>query len=272
MDEPRLTDEDRRIWTGWKRTCLRWSESKAHKRRVLKAANAIYHMHQDHPDAYVAWSAGKDSTALAHLALAKCGVDTHAMSVKDDLDYPGERTYLRRLSAQWGIDLEIIEPDFSLQQWIADHANEIETAGDFHSRASEFSDRAFYKLIDRYRDSLGRPGVYLGLRADESGGRLDNRIKRGLQYTKRDGEPVCQPIADWEDRDVYAYLFSHDIPLLPVYRCVRLHDHPADVRKSWWIPHGGSKADFEGATWLKAYWPTLYQRLCDILPEATTYA
>lgn len=270
--EPKLTDEDRRIWQQWRRTCKRWAQSKAHRRRVLRAGEAIHEMSQRHPDAYVAWSGGKDSTALAHLVLAECGVDTHAMAICDDFDYPGEVDYLQILAGDWGVEVDIVEPDFSLQQWIADHADEIETAADLHSRASEFSDRAFYSLIDRYRDARGRPGVYLGLRTDESHGRTDNRMKRGLIYTKSDGEPVCQPIADWQDRDVYAYLFARDIPLLPVYQCVRLHDHPADIRKSWWLPHGGSKADFEGLTWLRTYWPSLYRRLCELLPKARSMA
>lgn len=266
MDEPRLTDEDRRIWRKWRETCLRWSESELHRRRVLRTSEVIARMADQCPDAYVAWSAGKDSTALTHLALVECEIDAHAMSIKDDLDYPGEREYLHELSAEWGIDVDIVEPDFSLLDWLDRHSDEIKTGADFHSRASEFSQRAFYDLIDDYREAKGKPGVYLGLRKGESSGREGNRAAHGLIYTKRDGETVCQPIADWEDRDVYAYLFARDIPLLPVYKCVRLLDHPARARKSWWLPQGGTWT-FRGATWLRTYWPSLYRKLCEVLPQ-----
>lgn len=272
MDEPRLTDKDHDIFDRWRRTCKRWAKTRTHRRRVYRAEAVCEKMYEHRPGAYVAWSAGKDSTALAHLACQNLNLDVHCMSVCDDLDFPGEVEYLTRLADQWGVRVDIVEPDFSLQDWIDDHSGELEALGDLHSRASEFARRAFYEPIEAYRREHGTPGVYLGLRSDESTGRLANRKARGLIYEKQDGEVVAQPLADWEDKDVYAYLFDHGVPLLDVYKCVRLHDHPADVRKSWWVPHSGSGADFEGLTWLKAYWPSLYRRLCKILPEATYHA
>lgn len=270
MDEPILKDEDRRIWQRWRKTCLRWSESRAHKRRVLRAAEAVDRMRRRAPDAYVGWSGGKDSTALAHLVTVTCGLDATLMSIKDDFDFPGEVDYVERLADQWGADLDVLTPDFSLQQWVADRADELSALEDFHSRASEFSDRAFYSLIEAYRNERGRPGVYLGIRKHESAGRLGHRAAHGLVYQKKDGETVCQPIADWEGRDVYAYLFSRDIEIHPVYRCVRLHDHPSDVRKSWWL--AGDHASRGATVWLRTYWPSLYRRLCEILPDTASHA
>lgn len=263
-DEPILTDEDRRIWRRWRRTCLRWSKSDLHRRRILRAAEAIDRMRTRCPDAYVAWSGGKDSTVLAHLVVEKCGVDAHLMSVKDDLDFPGEREYVTGLAGEWGADLDILSPDISLQQWIADHADELAADEDWHGRASTFSGENFYPLVAEYRDRLGAPGVYLGLRGGESDARAGNAA-RGAIYEKDSGEVVCQPLRAWEGRDVYAYLFANDTPTHDVYRCVRLHDHPKRVRKSWWLPGAHSR---HGATvWLKTYWPTLYRRLCEILPD-----
>lgn len=268
-NEPILTDEDRRIWQQWRRTCERWAQSKAHRRRVLRAGEAIHEMSQRHPDAYVAWSGGKDSTALAHLVVAECGVDATLMSIKDDLDYPGEREYVESLADQWGADLDVLSPDFSLQQWIADHADQLDAGEDFHGRTAEFSDRAFYSLVDEYRHHHDAPGVYLGLRGGESDARAGNAA-RGAIYIKSNGEPVCQPLRSWEGRDVYAYLFARDVPLHDVYRCVRLHEHPKRVRKSWWLPGAHSR---HGATvWLKTYWPSLYRRLCEILPDTRRHA
>lgn len=272
MDEPRLTDKDRRIFNRWRQTCKRWADSRAHQRLVFRAKAVCEEMYDRRPEAYVAWSGGKDSTALAHLVCQNLGLGAHCMSVCDDLDYPGEVEYLTRLADRWGCRVDIVEPDFSLQEWIDEHSEELEALPDLHSRASEFARRAFYEPIEQYRKAHDTPGVYLGLRSEESAGRLANRKAHGLIYEKQNGEAVAQPLADWSDRDVYAYLFDHDVPLLDVYQCVRLHDSPADVRKSWWLPHSGSGADFEGLTWLKTYWPSLYQRLCDILPEANHHA
>jgi len=269
QNEPRLTDKDRQIWKRWRRTCLRWARSDAHKRRVLRASQAIAEMHDRRPDAYVAWSGGKDSTALAHLVVEACDLDVRLMSICDDLDFPGEAEYVRELADDWDTDLDVVRPDFSLQEWIDKHADQLDAGEDFHGPATDFADAAFYGVVEAYRKRHGTPGVYLGLRGDESDARAANAA-RGAIYQKRTGEVVCQPLRQWEGRDVYAYLFSRLIPIHPVYQCVRLHDHPKRVRKSWWIPGAHSR---HGATvWLKTYWPSLYRRLCEILPDTRRHA
>lgn len=268
LAEPILTPDDERRWALWERHALVWSRSQAHARRVDVARRAIGTMHAACPSAYVAWSGGKDSTALAHLA-SSLGV-VRAMSVKDDLDFPGEEDYIRRHATAWGIDVDIVRPAFSLQNWLRDNARECDAGGDFHGRASTFSEAAFYSLIRGYRDSRGTPGVYLGTRAEESHGRRMNVATRGLVYGKLDGETVCQPIARWAGVDVYAYLMSRGIDLLPIYRCVGMNESPDRVRKSWWLP--GSSSRFGGMVWLRLYWPSLFARLREIMPSAGGYA
>lgn len=204
---------------------------------------------------------------MVHLA-AQMGAVSVAMSIKDDLDFPGEVEYLERYAHEWGVNLDILSPRFSLEQWILDH--DISIMEDLHARGSEFSDAGFYSLIEEYRLQRGSPGVYLGLRKDESRGRLMNRAMRGLIYTKSNGETVCQPIADWSGKDVYAYFFSNSIEPLPLYRCIGHHKDPERLRKSWWIM--GQHSAKGAAIWLKTYYPSLWVRLCVAIPDATQYA
>jgi len=266
--EPRLTDEDRRIWHQWVRAARRWATTRLHRSRVERTRRIVEEFHTNHPDAYVAWSAGKDSTAMTHLIADVVG-PVRAMSIKDDLDFPGEEDYLRRHAEAWGVRLDIVRPP-SLQAWLRDHADEIGAADDVHSRAAGLSRVGFYPLIEEYDRSTGTRAKYLGLRAEESHGRKMHRAKRGAIYTKTNGEVVCQPICDWRGIDVYAYLLSRNIDLLPLYRCVRLHDAPERVRKSWWVP--GAHAQFGQGTWLRTYYPGLFQLLEDLLPGASAHA
>jgi 3'-phosphoadenosine 5'-phosphosulfate sulfotransferase (PAPS reductase)/FAD synthetase len=204
---------------------------------------------------------------MTHL-VAKLIPGVRVMSIKDDCDYPGEVEYIERLAKKWGVELDIVRPGFSLQEALRDGG--AEAGDDLHSRASAFSDAGFYSLIETYRQRHGIPGVYLGLRKNESHARLMHRAKRGAVYTKRDGETVCMPLCDWSDVDVYAYLFAHDIEPLHVYRCVRLARSPADIRKSWWVP--GSAARYGQVVWLRTYYPSLYARLCELMPDARSLA
>jgi len=267
MTEPRLTSEDESRWRVWCAQAETHAKLSIHRRLIERSLGIVCEMAARCPEAYVAWSAGKDSTALVHLVCVEAGIPARAMSIKDDLDFPGEEDYLRELAARFSIDLEIVRPSFSLQEWIKEHV--LDPAGDMHSRNTELSQAAFYALVDAYRRERGMPGVYLGLRAEESRNRKRNRLWNGPIYRKQDGETVCQPLCDWRGIDVYAYLFARGIPLLPLYRCVRLHERPDRVRKSWWLP--GADTARGGMIWLRTYYPSLFRKLCEILPGSARF-
>ena len=215
-------------------------------------------MQEYRPNAYLAWSGGKDSTVMTHLVCVKFGFSTKVMSIKDDCDYPGEEKYIKELASKWGIDLDVIKPKISLQELVK--KLEIEVGEDVHSRNTEFAYQAFYRLIEQYRTKMKLPGVYLGLRKSESKYRASNFDLRGHIYKKNDGEVVCQPIVDWSDIEIFAYLFSHNIDPFVVYKCCRLHSSPGELRKSWWL---GGKGGHN--IWLRTYWPSLFMKLKKIV-------
>jgi len=143
-DEPILTTKDRVKWRTWKRACLQWAESSTFQKRLENAEYHIHRMDEQCPDAYVGWSAGKDSTVLTHLVLVECGCGSHAMSLKDDLDYPGELKYVESLAGEWGIDLDVLTPDEPLLPRLREM--NLHYKDDLHSRRSEFS-QVFYRLV-----------------------------------------------------------------------------------------------------------------------------
>jgi 3'-phosphoadenosine 5'-phosphosulfate sulfotransferase (PAPS reductase)/FAD synthetase len=193
------------------------------------------------------------------------------MSIKDDLDFPGEEEYVRQLAAAWGLTgLDVIHPSFSLQEWIAEHLGTMEIGDDVHSRTAGLSREAFYPLIDRWVAEHHCDGALLGLRAEESPGRNMNRVTHGTIYAHSDGVLRCTPLADWRGLDVYGYLLSHGIEPLHVYRCCGLAARPDKVRKSWWFP--GAHVNYGATVWLRMYYPSLYHRLCELWPIAGSRA
>lgn len=261
--EPALTSADEHVWRLWCLTARAHARTDAHRKRVDEALRASERCLAKHSRCAVMWSGGKDSTAMAHLIRVGLGADVEIVSEKDDLDYPGEEEYVTGLAATWGARLRILRPEVSPQEWLKAHVDELELCADMHSRAAGLSKACFYGLVEE--DNKERDAIFLGLRAAESAGRKDNREKHGLTYRRRNGLVVCQPLADWSGLDVYAYLLAHDVPVLPVYRCVAfMHARePWRVRKSWWLPttHGG-------VAWLRHYWPTLFDQMCQWIPLA----
>lgn len=272
IPEPVLTSADRERWSSWCRAARLHARTRLHQRRVDRALETIAAFSAQVEQPYVAWSAGKDSTAMTHLACVAAGhLDWHVLSIKDDLDFPGEEEYVRGLAAEWGLTrLDVVHPPLSLQDWIADHLATMEIGDDVHSRTAGLSREAFYPVIDAYADQIQADGVLLGLRTEESPGRNMNRASRGTIYPHSGGVLHCTPIADWRGLDVYAYLLSHGIEPLHVYRCCGLATSPDLVRKSWWFP--GAHVNGGATVWLKTYYPSLYRRLCELWPIAGSRA
>jgi 3'-phosphoadenosine 5'-phosphosulfate sulfotransferase (PAPS reductase)/FAD synthetase len=264
-NEPVLNEEDHIKWSFWRQSCLQWSETRQHKSKVEKAEKYIDKMSGLESSSYVGWSAGKDSTVVTHLVKVKCGInDVSVMSIKDDLDFPGECQYIDQLSDRWCIEVDVLTPAFSLQDYLQKSA--IRHDEEIHKSHASLSKKAFYPLIENYRNRTGRIHSFLGLRGGESSGR-DYNASRGGVYQKKNGQYVCQPIKDWDDMDVYAYLFSHNIPIHPVYKCVRLVDECSDIRKSWWVS-GSHNSIVTWTTWLRAHWPSLWKKHQEIFPES----
>lgn len=265
MLEPVLTPEDDELWEMWQEALLSWARIPSFAAKVERSKRLIEQAIAEHPRACLMWSGGKDSTVMTHLVRCEMGINIPAASEKDDLDYPGEEDYVRRLAASWNLELEILRPPTSAIGWLREHGRSLSVYDDMHSRISGLSRACFYDLVERHSARFDL--TFLGLRTEESAGRKMNRASRGLLYERKNKHSdrgrtwLCTPLADWSGRDVMAYAASRDIELLPVYRCVALmhRDEPWRIRKSWWIP--GNAASRGAGTWLQRYYPSLFREL-----------
>lgn len=258
--EPMLGKRDISAWQDWTCLCLLHATSRTHARRASQARTVVRQMREAAPSAYVAWSGGKDSTALACLC-AEEGI-TVAMAQHDDYDYPGKVCYIQNVAARIGIEVDLLRSEVP-----AEALRESLAGDDIHSRASSFSE-PFYRAVDGYAADRGYPGVYLGLRKDESYGRKMNRLKRGPLY-QVGAEWRCCPLVDWEAIDVFAFLLSRGIDVMPVYKCCA-DINPGLLRMAWWIP--GSSASLGQGAWLRQYWPSLYRKWVELQPTGSAYA
>lgn len=249
----------------WRRLYLMRSRLPVHRRQVEKAREVIREFLSLHPRACVNLSGGKDSTALAHLAWS-VDLNVQMVSEKDDMDFPGEREFVEGLKSQYGFNLEIISPPVKLWDIILEH----DFMEDIHSKGTDFSDKYFYGLLREYQNQNNINAVFLGLRAQESKGRAHNRAKNGhIYFNKGWDQWVCQPLADWMAADVFAYLFSNDVPILDVYFKTLFVGSPEQIRKSWVLP--SARASQGQAVWLKYYYPEIFYRLCIVNPKLRSY-
>lgn len=272
MSEPVLSAEDVRVWDRWCITfamharTLRYQRAVDSARRVASEALSVARAPS------VSWSGGKDSTALAHLVRVGLGADVHVLSEKDDLDYPGEESYVRGLADAWEVNLTIVRPPVSPLAWLLERRGQLSAADDMHSRAAGLSKACFYGPMDEANKQHDL--LLWGLRAEESTRRRALLTRKGHTYQVKSGPARCAPLAHWTGLDVFAYLQTHDVDPLHVYRCCGfLPEHrlrPWLIRKSWWIP--GAHAAHGAAAWLKRYWPSLFRKLAEITYDARSFA
>ena len=219
----------------------------------------------DHPG-YVAWSGGRDSTAVVDMA-RHLDPDIPVVFFDSGLEFPETRTYIHDLAETWHLRLHVIPavPDaltILTQSGIWDHRAEIGDVPDLHTALIERPARLAH-------DRFG-VGEVNGLRAEESAARRVLLATGKGRYTRADGSQVCSPIWRWTTTDVRGYLTSHGVADNPVYR--KLADLGAPKRNQ----RVGLAFDVNGleygrATWLRLGWPDLWEQLIIALPRLSEW-
>lgn len=186
-----------------------YSKLHTYKRKVAATHERIADMLKISNAPYIALSCGKDSSAMADMILQQRKVPCRFISsgetrilhnVDDVLDY---------FKGLTNVDEIMFDRVFS-QEWEHASFDEQRKAG-----------RRDIQEID----NAGYDAVFLGLRKDESRGRLislafhktDGLPRFSYKYKDREFYRFC-PMADWTEMDIGAYLIERDIPILNWYK------------------------------------------------------
>ena len=210
------------------------------------------------------WSAGKDSTCLAHLVTVEMGLrHVELVSQKDDLDFPGEEEFVREHAAAWGAKLTIVRPDISALGYVREHMCEFDE--DLHSRQAGLSKAVFYNVVEKANSQFDL--VMMGMRAEESRARKLRMHTHGAVMRLKSGRVRANPLALWTGLDVLTYTHTRKVPMLQLYRCIAyMHDRkPWDIRKSWWI-YGKNPNNI---AWLRHYYPSLHRTWSSFMPNVS---
>lgn len=239
-------------------------------------------------DGYLAFSAGKDSACVLHLAL-QAEPNVPVVFFDSGLEYPETYRYLDQLQRQWRLDLHVIPARPSTLEILAgagcwDHHRSTRPAPDLRTATIAAPAAAAHRTHG--------PGELWGVRADESQGRRalygralrveqqrcrgccrsadQSRAHHGGIIRRLDGTTAYGPIWDWTTGDVWAHLARHRVPVNPVYGKLRALGAPEHALRLSQIIDG-DHLETGRATWLRRGWPDLFEDLCDVLPRLREY-
>lgn len=229
--------------------------------------------HLEAHDSYLAFSGGKDSLAVLHLA-HQLDPNIPVVFFDGGLEFPETYTYLADLTETWNLNLDVIRSTRSALSIMIDNGS-----WNHHSHPTSHTD-LFTQLIEepsRQAHTRHGHGRLWGVRADESAGRrimFTTAINRGDTpgaCTRTDGIVTYNPTWHFTTHQIWAYLTRHNVPVNPVYAKLRHLGAPETMCRVSQIIDA-AHLEHGRLVWLRRGWPDLFETLTQVLPRTTEYA
>jgi phosphoadenosine phosphosulfate reductase len=160
-------------------------------------AYAIEHFH---PQLKTACSFQKEETVLAHM-LSEIAPDAKLFTIDTGVLFPETLATWKRFEERFGLEIEVIDASSPGAPWTQENC-------------------CGQAKVDGLEQALdGVEAWVTGIRREQSPTRA-NTAK--LERDEKRGIWKLSPLADWSGKDVWNYIFEHDLPYNP------LHDHGYD--------------------------------------------
>lgn len=111
----------------------------------------------------------------------------------------------------------------------------------------------------------GMEAQAMGLRIEEGGPRARVLRRRGPIYSIASGDVRVCPLAYWSSRDVWAFIFSRELPYCSCYDCETHGATRETIRNTGWLSTDG--AERGRIAWLRAHYPEQYRQLVTAFPH-----
>jgi len=233
----------------------------AFRRKVEAAKEIIEEALQRMEYPYVAFSAGKDSTALLHL-VRSAAPSTIAVWSDDEWNLPETAALVEQTSNCHYIAARVQHAEW-FTSWEADNPALPE--------GTIWVDAPANDGLQTFACQQGYDGAFIGLRADENSRRRRYLKHYGaLHFAKKSGAWQCNPLAWWSVDDVWAYIHTRALPYNAAYDKLTQMGVPIERQRTGPMAQGRVLGYGQIAI-LKQGWPELYNRFVDRYPEARSY-
>lgn len=215
---------------------------------------------------FVAFSGGKDSTVMLRLVLEQALPPV--AFVDSGTEFPETLEFVRRIGEEW-CPVDWLKADKTLLEIFRDMSAFGATGGNLYYSTAHITANVLINPMLRYVNEKGLEGQFLGLRKEESPVRGMSLSQHGpVHFRKFDEMWRCCPLMDWTARDVWAFIYSRDLPYNPIYDQDKFLSRE-EIRVAPWA---GTTAKTAGRiAWLKYWHPEIYRRFAAEFPRISTY-
>jgi len=236
------------------------------RRWIAATQNIIFEGLETMDKPYLSCSFGKDSVVLLHLVM-QYAPDIAVVFINSGYCFPDTYEVRDKFIRDYHINLvEIQQPH--------DYMDIIDQYGLPDDRTPTQQDKVVRllkkDLANEWAKANGYDGHFWGMRKEESAGRRVMLNNRGpLFRAQAAGLWRCAPLADWRWEDIWAYIHAYDVPYSGIYDKHGFCD-PRQIRNTSWVTTDGAAHNGRVA-WLKYYYPELYAKLAEQVPEIRLY-
>jgi phosphoadenosine phosphosulfate reductase len=165
----------------------------------LSAQEVLAHVVDEfHPRLYVACSFQKEASVILDMLL-KIEPQARVFTLDTGVLFPETYEMWRRVEERYGITIDVYKGEWIDGMWLRD------PDGCCRVRKVEPLERALAD-VDAW---------VTGLRRDQAPSRAGT--PKLAPDESHPGKFKCAPLADWTDKDVWRYLFEHDVPYHPLH-------------------------------------------------------
>ena len=155
-------------------------------------AYAIEHFH---PQLKTACSFQKEETVLAHM-LSEITPDAKLFTIDTGVLFPETLATWKRFEQRFGLEIEVIDASSPGTPWTRENC-------------------CGQAKVDGLERALSGVEAWVtGIRRQQSPTRAGSAK---LERDEKRGIWKLNPLADWSDKDVWSYVFKHDLPYNPLY-------------------------------------------------------
>jgi 3'-phosphoadenosine 5'-phosphosulfate sulfotransferase (PAPS reductase)/FAD synthetase len=219
----------------------------------------------------VSW--GKDSLVMAHLAKDLSLPHVWLYAGEFD-DWPDTERVAREFCERWPTVTHKVECTSVVKCYRSTGGFYVFAESPGQKKADRLYSDSFVETITKAIKDVGCRGSFIGLRAEESRGRLRLLRFRGQSlYSKTHQLWECFPLAWWTGRDIWAYIFSNDIPYSRMYDLYPDRERARNgAMFAATVPNvGGVDTYFGQFALIKRHYPELFNRFAAEFPEVRCY-